>query len=283
MGLEADATLVSNDSCQFRITVHGQAMHGFGAKFDTRLNNQPADQGRHVAKAVIMGRKRCAGGIGLGRGDCPVFVHASPPGRWHLGANDKQQVLCPISRVKTDARQIGRSLCGHRIAKLARLACAAFGTIKVDFPKSGPHIGVNQNAGLFHRRISRFRPPCLRPKVIAAKDDPAALDTNLIGQIMDQLNKPGWLNAGISAELIDLIAGGLDHDTAVKRFGPRQTGAEDIRMRRTDRRDRGPRSGPIAGNDIAQHLNHAPPATQHRPHRVHRWRRPPALSRSGAR
>ena len=120
----------------------------------------------------------------------------------------------------------------------------------------GPGIGRDHAFRLIHRPLRRKVAPGIRAKVIAAKDNLPLGAALLPRQIVHPRHKIGGRHAGITAPMVDLVAGRLDQHGRARLAPVAKGGAQHDRMGGTDRGDAPWRSGPEKWGEIGQRQRH---------------------------
>ena len=85
----------------------------------------------------------------------------------------------------------------------------------MDLAKPSRDIGFDQLYGLFHRRLCGFILPAVWPQMVAAQNQAFLWKTDFLSDFEDKVTEVSRFHAGITAELVYLIRGGLNQDFIV--------------------------------------------------------------------
>ncbi|KAG1438539.1 hypothetical protein G6F55_013922 [Rhizopus delemar] len=104
----------------------------------------------------------------------------------------------------------------------------------MDLVEAGGDVGLDQHAGVGHRFGGRVLLPGIRAKMITAQDQPLAREPFFICQGADVIAVLRRGHAGVAAELVDLVGGGLDQQHGAVRQCHVHGGAQHLLVAAAD-------------------------------------------------
>ena len=150
-------------------------------------------------------------------------------------------------------------LCGacgdHRVAQGARIIRAAHRTVEVNLAKAGAHVLGHHRAGLGQRDCSVLALPGVGTQVIAAENQLGAWQRGPLGETENEIAKRCRAHARITAVLIDLVGGGLDHGELAGVGSEPQRSFEHRRVCRAHRVHADRLAGLVSRHDVEQRLH----------------------------
>lgn len=126
----------------------------------------------------------------------------------------------------------------------------------MDLAKTRRHIGLDHGGSFCQRFLGRFPAPGIGAEMISAKNHQFAGQPFFIGNTVDEADEVPWRHAGISAEMIDLIAGCLDQHRCPAGGGTADCGAQNHGMGGADGGDAGGLAGAARGGEIFEYTGH---------------------------
>ena len=238
--------------------------HDVVAELDARLHDQGDDAFPGAlqtgAGEGALGQLARAVRVGRGGDGGPRLGGLFAARYRHFGADDVEGggLACgqPAPRLLGDRGQLGRAggrgLVAQGIAGAARVVGQAHAAVQVDLGVAGQHIGAHQLAGLGHGLRGRLVPPRVGTEVVSAEDH-AGNGVLLPGRRLgDQRPEAGRAQAGVAAELVDLVAGRLDEHDRLVAPALRHGGLEHEPVGRTDRRQPDGVAAPVGFDQVEQ-------------------------------
>jgi hypothetical protein len=189
-----------------------------GVELDAGLHNEgehsvPGSLQPDSGELPVMCGKGGAGRLrGRGRQGIDRLVGAA--GDRDLSADDIEQFALTESlggRLLRHRSELRRSACDHSVAEgTAGVIGASHAAVQMNLLVARVRIGCDELCRLTHRLVAGQRAPCVRPQVITAEDDAIFGQAHLPRGRQHEVAELSRRHPGVSAELVDLVAGCLD-------------------------------------------------------------------------
>ena len=209
-----------------------------------------------------MVRRARSAGVGVSMSS----VSCAPPG---TGTSVPMTYIGPSSAgavcgVLGDAHQAGGALGDDLVVEDGGVVGAGHAAVQVDLGVAGLDVGGDQHVGLVHCGAGGFALPAVGAEVVAAEDDAVAGELRAWSAMPSTRSRnSGGPQAGVAAELVDLVGGGLDQDVAAVGGGLGDGGLHHGGVGRADGVDADGLAGLVAADRVGEpvhalagHLQH---------------------------